>query len=87
MKIKTGFVVRKVGDEFVVVPVGEMCKQFRGMINLNESGALLWNFFSEEHTLEDAVAMLLSEYDVTEEIAKADVGKFMQLIQDNNFNE
>ena len=43
MKIKQGFVVRKVGDSHVVVPVGELSKTFHGMINLNETGAFLWN--------------------------------------------
>ena len=46
MKIKNGFVVRKVGGESVVVPVGEMSKEFHGMINLNETGAFLWEFFT-----------------------------------------
>ena len=50
MKIKNGFVIRSVGGENVVVPVGEMSKQFHGMINLNETGAFLWRFFSEEHS-------------------------------------
>ena len=88
MKIKSGFVVRKVGDDHVVVPVGKMCKQFHGMINLNETGAMLWNFFSEkERTLEEGVDMLLAEFDVAREIAQADVEKFMKLIQDNKFND
>ena len=42
MKIKNGFVLRVVGGESVVVPVGEMSKKFHGMINLNETGAFLW---------------------------------------------
>ena len=61
MKIKNGFVVRSVGGENVVVPVGEMSKKFHGMINLNETGALLWNFYSEEHSVDEGVAKLLSE--------------------------
>ena len=32
MKIKKGFVVREVGGENIAVPVGEMAKQFHGMI-------------------------------------------------------
>ena len=87
MKIKSGFVVRKVGDDFVAVPVGAMCKQFHGMINLNETGAMLWNFFSQEHTLEEGVEMLLSEFDVERELAQADVEKFIRLITENHFSE
>ena len=51
MKIKKGFVLRVVGGENVVVPVGEMSKVFHGMINLNDTGAFMWKFFSEEHSL------------------------------------
>ena len=46
IKIKKGFVVRKVGGENIVVPVGETSKTFHGMIKLNESGGFLWKFFS-----------------------------------------
>lgn len=85
MKIKAGFVVRKVGGECVVVPVGEMSKNFHGMINLNETGAFLWNFFTEEHTVDEGVAALLAEYEVEEEIARADVQAFVNTIEENGF--
>ena len=87
MKIKSGFVVRKVGGIGVVVPVGEMSKQFHGMINLNETGEFLWNFFSKEHTVEDAVNAMLAEYDVSKEIAQKDVEAFVNIIIQNGFAE
>ena len=87
MKIKNGFVVREVGGESVVVPVGEMSKVFHGMINLNETGAFLWNFFSEEHTMDEGVFALLGEYDVDEATARADVEKFIETIEKNGFAE
>lgn len=85
MKIKNGFVVREVGGENVVVPVGEMSKVFHGMINLNETGAFLWKFFSEEHTIEEGVAALLKEYDVDEAVARVDVEKFVETIETHGF--
>ena len=87
MKIKKGFVLRVVGGENVVVPVGAMSKFFHGMINLNETGAFMWKFFSEEHTLEEGVAALRAEYEVEEERATADVQKFMNAILENGFAE
>lgn len=85
MKIKKGFVLRAVGGESVVVPVGEMSKAFHGMINLNETGAFLWKFFTEEHTVDEGVAALLSEYEVEEEIARRDVETFVETITANGF--
>lgn len=87
MKIKSGFVIRKVGGESVVVPVGEMSKHFHGMINLNETGAFLWTFFTAEHTIDEGVTALLGEYDVEESLARADVEAFVQTITENGFAE
>ena len=87
MKIKNGFVVRKVGGESVVVPVGEMSKTFHGMINLNDTGAFLWNFFTKEHSVDEGVQALLGEYDVEEQIARAEVERFVTIIQENGFTE
>ena len=87
MKIKKGFVLRVVGGEQVVVPVGEMSKNFHGMINLNETGAFLWRFFSEEHSVDEGVEALLGEYDVEEELARTDVGRFVDVLLKNGFAE
>ena len=87
MKIKKGFVLRVVGGESVVVPVGELSKQFHGMINLNETGAFLWKFFSAEHTVEEGVDALCGEYEVEREVAQADVEKFADILLKNGFAE
>ena len=87
MKIKKGFVLRIVGGENIVVPVGAMSKQFHGMINLNDTGAFMWKFFTEDHTLEEGVAALRAEYEVDEERARLDVQKFMNTVQENGFAE
>lgn len=87
MKIKKGFVLRMVGGENVVVPVGELCKTFHGMINLNETGAFLWKFFTVEHSMEEAVDALCAEYEVERERAANDVQKFISIIENNGFAE
>lgn len=87
MKIKKGFVVRVVGGESIAVPVGEMSKQFHGMINLNETARFLWNFFQTDHTAEEALTAFCDEYDVEESVAKADVDEFIKILTDNNFVE
>ena len=87
MKIKKGFVIRVVGGESVVVPVGELSKTFHGMINLNETGAFLWRFFTEEHTVEEGVDALCGEYEVERELAQTDVEKFVEILTQNGFVE
>ena len=44
-------------------------------------------FFSSEHTVDEAVAALCTEYEVEEDRARADVEKFANIIQQNGFTE
>ena len=85
MKINQGFILRKVGGESVVVPVGEATKQFQGMINLNEVGAFLWNFFTQERSIEEAVDALTAEYAVDRERAETDVKAFCEQLTKRGF--
>ena len=87
MKIKKGFVLRVVGGENFVVTVGEMSKQFHGMISLNETGVFLWNFFSENHTVEEAVDALCNEYEADRTQVEIDVNRFVDILKNNNFCE
>ena len=87
MKIKDGFVIRQVGGEYVVVPVGERSKEFHGMINMNETGAFLWKFFTTEHTIEEGVDVLCAEYNVDRAVAETDVNRFADILQRNGFTE
>ena len=64
MKIKENYMLRKVADCYVVVPIGAAVAEFNGMINLNEVGAFLWQKLESETTFEEVLASMLEEYDV-----------------------
>ena len=66
MKIKKDFILRKVADSYVVVPVGKMTLDFNGIINLNETGAFLFGLLQDGADREELIAKMLEEYDVTE---------------------
>ena len=55
IKIKEGFLLRKVAGDHVVVPVGEAGKVFHGMIRLNDTGAFLWEQCRKETTKEQVL--------------------------------
>ncbi len=84
MRINKDFTIQKVGASYVAVPVGETSKNFHGMVRLNETAALIWNQMLERDCDEDAlVAALLSEYDVSEEVARADVRRVVALLNEH----
>ena len=60
MKIKKDFILRKVADSYVVVPVGKLTLDFNGIINLNETGAFLFGLLQEGAEKEDLLRKMLS---------------------------
>ena len=80
MKIKDGFVLRKVADTYVVVAVGAEAKKHNVMITLNETGSLLWNKLTEGTDEEGLVNAILEEYDIDKETAAKDVSAFLAKI-------
>ena len=78
MKIKDGFILREVADSYVVVAVGEAVKSFNGVINLNETGALLWKTLEKGAEEKDLVQALLNKYEVERELAENDVKLFIK---------
>lgn len=83
MKIKDGFAKRNIAGSEIVVPVGKTAKEFNGMITLNGTGAFLWDCFSNDITKEDALRMLLEEYDVDEKTAREGVESFVNMLSEN----
>lgn len=87
MKIKDGFAKRDIAGSIIVVPVGEAAQEFNGMITLNESGSFFWDCFKNDITIDEAVELVCSEYDVERDKARADVEKFVDMLKDNNLFE
>ena len=73
MKIKEGYLLREIAGNTIVVPVGEACLDFNGMINLNESGAFLWKILENGADAKTLLNELVSNYDVSEQQAKNDI--------------
>ena len=80
MKIREGYVINRLGDGYVVVTVGEACRDFNGLIRLNNSGAFLWNSIqSGADTKEKLIGTMLDYYNgLDEATARADVEEFLK---------
>ena len=77
MKIKEGFILRKVGIQYVVAATGKASENFNGMMRLNETGAFAFRLLQAGITEEELVSRVVAEYDVSEDTARADVARFL----------
>ena len=81
MKIKNIYELKKVVNQYLVIRV-EDALVLDNMITINEIGKDIFDFLKEEHSEDEVVSYILSNYEVTEEKAREDVHEFIEkLIQ------
>ncbi len=79
MKVKSGFELRDVCGEKVVIAQGIENLDFSKLISLNESAAFLWEKAAALNTFtaDDLVAALTAEYEVSNEQAAKDIATLL----------
>ena len=81
MKIKNIYELKKVVNQYLVIIV-EDALVLDNMITINDIGKDIFDFLKEEHSEDEVVSYILSNYEVTEEKAREDVHEFIEkLIQ------
>ena len=87
MKIRDGFILREVAGTFVIISAGDDNLDFKGVITVNEVGALIWKCVEAGKTKDEIVEKILSEYDVQREIATNDCEEFLEQLISKNIIE
>ena len=73
MKIKNGFILRKVPGMNLVMHTGKNVKEFNGSLMLNDTGAFIFEQLQKGSTADETAQALTQEYDVALETAGVDV--------------
>ena len=87
MKVKKGFLLRKVGTQNVVVAIGAQSRNFNGIIRLNDTGKFLWEKLSKEISEDDLISAMISEYEIDEKTARDDITEFINTLKGANLLE
>lgn len=87
MKIKSDFLLHKLGEQYVVVAVGDRSKAFNGIIRLNSTGAFLWEQLSNEKSEDELAEALAGEFETDISSARADVSEFISELSEGGFLE
>lgn len=86
LKLKEGFLLRKVAGKNIVVSVGNNTG-FNGMLTLNDTGAFYWEMLKKGTTREEMLIEILKEYDVTQAEASKDLDEFLTKLSDADIME
>lgn len=81
MRANKDMILREIAGETVLIPTGQTALKIHGMVALNESGAFLWKLLKTDQTEQELIQALLTEYDVDQTTAAADVTAFISRMQ------
>lgn len=79
MKLKPGFELVVIDNDYLALPTGENIAAFAGSVVLNEvSAALLRELSVRECSREDLLELLLNEYEVERDVASQDLDRILK---------
>ena len=77
MKAKSGFVLRDVVGEKILMPVGENITKFRGTVLLNTVSAFVWEKLQEPLSKEELLQAILDKFEIDEATASHDLDRLL----------
>lgn len=80
MIIKKDMIIRKVGTDTILIPMGNALKEHNGLFMLSESACFLWEQLPTCNSVLELANKLYDEYDVTHEQAVLDTQEFVDAL-------
>ncbi len=74
MRIKEGYVLRRIGKIGIIVGGNEE----EHIVTLNQTGITLWKMLGEETDLEQLVQKMMEKYDASESVLEKDIKIFLK---------
>ena len=82
MKAREGIIASQMGDECVLVPVGEAANDIHGIVRLNETGSFIWNAITQGLEEQEIARRLTEEYTVDLDTARSAVDTLIVRLKD-----
>lgn len=77
MRLSNHFMKRRIADETILIPVGEMSLKFNGMITLNQTGEFVYQCLEEGMKESEIIREMLDTYQIEEQVARKEVSNFL----------
>lgn len=81
MKLKKGFVLKKIKEKYYAVPVGHLAMRHRILICMNETCLFVWERLQQETTASALLDAITSQYWVERAAAEQDLHRFLTALR------
>lgn len=87
MRIRHGFLLKKIAGEYTAIPYDGTYEEVGAMVSLNDTGAYLWICLEEDVTQEELTAALATEYGIDHSLAEEAVTAFINMLREHQLLE
>ena len=87
MKIKEGFIKRKIVGKWVVVPTEKLSKEYNGIIELNDTANEIWEGLEKGLSPTEIANAIVDDFDVTFEKALEDINTMIEKMAEKGILE
>ena len=77
MRAKSGFVLRDVVGEHILMPVGDNIMKFNGTVLLNTVSAFVWEKLQEPVSKKELLQEILDKFEIDEATASHDLDRLL----------
>jgi len=77
LKKSENAVFRKIGDEYILVPIAASVADVESIFNLNETGAAIWSKIDGKKNLREIIREIQEEYEAEGQQLEMDVVEFV----------
>ncbi len=81
MKRNQDCVLRDIGGQALLVPVGAKVKDMNALITLNPTGRRVWELLAEDRTPEALIERITAEFEADPARVQADVRAFLERLE------
>ncbi len=82
MKIKDGFLLNNIGENYIAMATGAEMLSFNAMISTNEVGAFIWRRLENDTDINSVIDAVCGEYNIDRDTASADTEEFIQKLRE-----
>ena len=78
MRQSPNIVSRNIAGEVILVPIARSADELESIYTLNETASTIWDALDGQRNLADLAGLIVAEYDVTDDVAFADLVELIE---------
>ena len=81
MKKTEGYIIKKLEDEYVVLPLGKRAEEVNEVISLSETAGFMYLHADEADSVDELAELVSKEYEVEKSVVYEDVESVVKTLQ------